>query len=60
MVTGHGNMKSYLHRFKTNDAPDCPCGNDNQTTEHIPLECAILHEETELLKASVAKKKAGP
>jgi hypothetical protein len=38
MVTGHGNIKSYLHRFKIIDPPDCPCGNDNQTTEHILLE----------------------
>ena len=29
MVTGHGNIKSYLHRFKIIDAPNCPCGNDN-------------------------------
>jgi hypothetical protein len=45
MVTGNGNIKSYLYRFKIIDAPNCPCGNDNQTTEHVLLECAILHED---------------
>jgi hypothetical protein len=55
MVTCHGNIKSYLHRFKIIDAPDCPCGNYNQTTEHVLLECAILHEERERLIASVAE-----
>jgi hypothetical protein len=35
IVTGHGNIKLYLHRFKIIDAPDCPCGRGNQTTEHI-------------------------
>ena len=35
IVTGHGNIKSYLHRFKIIDTPNCPCGNGNQTTEHI-------------------------
>jgi hypothetical protein len=25
MITGHGNIRSYLHRFKINDTPDCPC-----------------------------------
>jgi hypothetical protein len=60
MVTGHGNIKSYLHRFKTIDAPNCPCGNDNQTMEYILLECAILHEDRERLIASVAEGKAGP
>jgi hypothetical protein len=59
-VTGHDNIKSYLHRFKIIDAPDCPCGNDNQTTEHIVLEYAILHEERERLKASVAEEDSWP
>jgi hypothetical protein len=26
MVTGHGNINSYLHRFKISDTPSCPCG----------------------------------
>jgi tubulin alpha len=30
MVTGHGNIKSYLYRFKIVDAPNCPCGNDKK------------------------------
>jgi len=30
LVTGHGNLKTYLHRFKIIEAPDCPCGNGNQ------------------------------
>jgi len=59
MVTGHGNIKSYLHRFKI-DAPNCPRGNDNQTTEHILLECAILHEDRERLIAGVAEEDSWP
>jgi hypothetical protein len=55
MVTGHGNINSYLHRFKIIEAPDCPCGNGNQTTDHILLECAILNEDRERLIAAVAK-----
>jgi hypothetical protein len=26
MVTGHGNIRSYLHRFKILDTPTCSCG----------------------------------
>jgi len=55
MVTGHGNIKAYLYRFKITEAPNCPCGNDNQTAEHILLECTILKEDTERLLAAVAK-----
>ena len=55
IVTGHGDLKSHLHRFKIIDAPNCPCGNGNQTTEHILLECEILKEDRERLIAAVAK-----
>ena len=55
LATGHGNIKSYLHRFRVIEAPDCPCGNGNQTAEHILLECGILREERKRLIAAVAK-----
>jgi len=55
IVMGHGNIKSYLHRFKIIDIPNCPCGNGNQTSEHILLECAILQEDRERPIAEVAK-----
>jgi hypothetical protein len=55
MVTGHGNLKSYLYRFKIIEAPNCPRGHDNQTTDHILLECAILNEDRERLIAAAAK-----
>ena len=55
IVTGHGNIKSYFHRFKIIDTPNCPCGNGNQTTENILLECAILQEDRESLIAEVPR-----
>jgi hypothetical protein len=60
MVTGHGNIKSYLYRFKIIDAPNCPRGNGNQTTKHILLECTILHEDRECLIAAVAEEDNWP
>jgi hypothetical protein len=55
LVTGHGNIKSYPHRFRIIEAPDCPCGNGNQTAENILLECGIVLEERERPIAAVAK-----
>jgi len=55
MVTDHGNIKYYLHRFKIIETPNCPCGNGNQTTEHILIECAKLQEGRERLITEVAK-----
>jgi len=55
IATSPGNIKSYLHRFRIIEAPDCPCGNGNQIVEKILFECGILQEETERLIAAVAK-----
>ena len=60
MVTGHGDIKTYLYRFKIIEAPKFPCGNDNQTAEHILLECAILKEDRERVIAAVAKEDNWP
>ena len=54
IVTGHGNIKSYLHRFKIIDTPNCPCRNGNQSMNTL-LECAILQEDRQRLIPEVAK-----
>jgi hypothetical protein len=30
MVTGQGNIRPYLHRFKITETPTCPCGTTAQ------------------------------
>jgi len=35
MVTGHGNIKSYLHKYKIMDSPKCSCKRGEQTIDHI-------------------------
>jgi ribonuclease HI len=55
LVTGHRNLKSYLYRFKIIEAPDCPCGKGNQTTEHVLYDCGILQEDRERPIAAVTK-----
>ena len=45
MVTGHGIINSYLHRFKISEAPSCPCGSQDQTTDHLLFECELLRKE---------------
>jgi hypothetical protein len=55
LVTGHGNLKAYLHRFKIMETLDCPCGSGNQTTEHVLFYCGILQEDRERLISAVAK-----
>jgi len=45
MVTGHGNVNSYLHRFKISDTPSCPCGTQDQTTDRVLFKCELLRKE---------------
>jgi hypothetical protein len=44
-----------LYRFKIIDTPYCQCGYGKQTTDHILLECSILHEDRERLIAEIAR-----
>jgi len=38
-VTGHGNIKSYLYKYKITDNPMCPRKKGDQTVDHILLDC---------------------
>ena len=49
MVTGHGNIRSYLHRFKIIETPICPCGTKDQTIDHLLFECELLNKERDRL-----------
>jgi len=42
LTTGHGKTKFYLHRFKLEDDPTCPCNEGMQTPEHIIYDYKIL------------------
>jgi len=45
IVTGHGNIRSYLHRFKIIETPICPCGTTEETIDHWLFECELLNKE---------------
>ena len=53
MVTGHGNIKSYLYKYKIIDSPMCPCKIGEQTTEHILYDCDLVKQERDKLKAEI-------
>jgi len=42
IMSGQGNIRSYLHRLKITDSPECPCKQDIQTTEHLIFQCEKL------------------
>jgi ribonuclease HI len=55
MVTGHGNVRSYLHRFKIIETPICPCGTAAQTIDQLLFECELLNKERDNLKSTIIK-----
>ena len=60
ILTGHGNIKAYLHRFHISEEQMCPCGEGDQSTNHIFYDSAELKEEREKLKAALNKTEDWP
>jgi len=55
MVTGHGNIKSYLYKYKIIDSSMCPCKIGEQTTDHILYDCELVEQERDKLKAEILR-----
>jgi hypothetical protein len=60
MVTRHGNVRSYLHRFKIIETPICPCSTTDQTIDHLLFECELLNKERDKLIPTVLKTDVWP
>ena len=55
MTTGHGDIKSYLHRFKIIESSTCPCGTTEQNIDHLIFQCELLGKERDKLISGVSK-----
>ena len=55
IMTGHGNIRFYLHRLKIIGCPECPCKHGTQTVDHLIFQCERLVNERAKLKSSVLK-----
>jgi hypothetical protein len=61
MMTGHGDIKAYLHRFNLIDSATCPCrDNKDQTIDHIIYECVLLKTQRDNLRLTVYKTDSWP
>jgi len=45
MLTGHGNIKSFLYRLGPTDNRMCPCGEEEQTVDHLISKCKKLRNQ---------------
>ena len=57
IVTSHGNIKTYLHKYKIIESPMCSCKNGEQSVDHIPFDCKLLENDRVRLKAAVTVRK---
>jgi len=55
IITGHGNIRSYLHRLKIIRSSECSCKQGIQTVDHLIFQCNRLNNEREILENSVLK-----
>jgi len=60
VVTGHGNIKSYLYKFKIKDSPICSCKRREQTVDHVLFDWELVEQERDRLKAAVLRSQNWP
>jgi hypothetical protein len=54
-MTGHRNIRFYLHSLKIIGSPECPCEHGMQSVDHLICQCKRLKNERGILKNSVLK-----
>jgi len=60
MVTGHGNIKSYLFTYKIKGSPTCSCKRGEQTIDHIIFGCELVEQERDRLKDAALRSENWP
>ena len=55
IVTGHGTLRAYYHRFKIINDPVCVFKTGPQTTDHLIWVCEKLRKQRETLKNRIRK-----
>jgi hypothetical protein len=50
MITGHGKLRSSLHRFGLTDNPICSCEEEEETTDHLIFQCKKLSNQRNEMK----------
>jgi hypothetical protein len=55
MLTGHGKIRVYLHRFKIGENAHCVCLQGDQLIDHLLYECNLLETQRGILRKNVTK-----
>jgi len=60
MLTAHGKTKTYLHRFKIIQSPECTRKHGEQKKDHLIYDCETLDKEREKLIAYTSREEEWP
>jgi hypothetical protein len=60
IVTGHGNIKTCLHKFNIIENTKCSCDKGEQTVDHIIYCCNLQEEKRDRLKAVITRSEQWP
>jgi hypothetical protein len=60
IVTGHGNIKTYLYKYKIIESPRCSCKDGDQSVDHILFDCKLPEKDRIRLKAAVTRSEKWP
>lgn len=55
LLTGHGDFRSKLYKFKLVASPNCGCRNGSETVQHVMYRCPRTQEDREELKRVMAE-----
>ena len=55
-----GFLLTRVYHFKIIETPTCPCGNKDQTIDHLLLECELLKKERVSLISAASKSDGWP
>ena len=53
VITGHGKLRAYLHRFKETEDPVRPCETNPHTSDHLIRGCTLLSKQRQSLKNGI-------
>jgi hypothetical protein len=55
IVTGHGNTKTYLHKYNIIENPKCSCNKGEQTVDHIIYSRNLQEQERDRIRAVITR-----
>jgi len=60
VISGHGNIRAYVYRFKLREGAKCICDKDDQRMDHLLFNCTKSSTQWDVIKLQLSKKKNWP